>query len=384
MSRNKQREAKEVIDPDEISLKEWEEKQRQADEDLAKERPTDFKSELEYLDFYYEHRENGFAGGISPESHAALFRLSKPSVESKNPLKCLTQYRRHVQEEFIDETPLGKCAKRPRDSYSIWVANAARRRSGAELERLRPILKSGLRSLFDMLHAKREKRIPMFDEIWKINGACQEYHRFVRGEEMVLLINGLADFNPERRRLADYTVKTKTSGIIKGDLFDTYIGFLDLIAEYNRLVAEELMDIDTALTNLRGWESATGDDVREVKTAAEGAETAATESKSMLDQIVGFFKAHIIPRTSNYAVTQKALSQLLEKFNAKVTERQIKRWEQFIKTNGRKGTKPPDGYTLETRKTLAGATAWAKNYADLEKGRLNTKVSLEKRFGNNL
>ena len=53
-----------------------------------------------------------------------------------------------------------------------------------------------------------------------------------------------------------------------------------LIDQYNALIDDEAKFVDTALANLRGWQSATGDDVREVKTAAESADANATAAKT--------------------------------------------------------------------------------------------------------
>ena len=256
--------------------------------------------------------------------------------------------------------------------WDIERANREFRRSQTEFRRVRRMLRrQGFGNVVDELQDLRDERAEV---LYKWIFTLQNYfNKFLDWRDILRL-----DIQGQHNYCHQMSV-----------MRDGMTNYLSCLEEEAALVFDALGE--EAFANLREWQSATGDDVREVKTAAESsdanaaaAKTAATESKSLLDQIVGFFKAHIIPRTSNYAVTQKALSQLLEKFNAKVTERQIKRWEQFIKTNGRKGSKQPDGYTLETRKTLAGATAWVQNYADLEKGRLNTKVSLEKRFGNNL
>jgi hypothetical protein len=292
-----------------------------------------------------------------------------------------------MKEAGIERKPrLGSAFRRPANLMDIVLADEEFRYSQTEFRRIRRMLRrQGLENVVDEIQDLRDER-------------AEALYKWI-----FIQRNYFMEF--------PYSLDISTLDILEQENYYVQMGVMqDGITKYLSCLEEEAAIIkDTlgkeALANLRGWKSATGDDVREVKTAAEsadanaaaaktaaegakesaeGAKQVAKESKSLLDQIIGFFKAHIIPRTSNYAVTQKALSLLLEKFNAKVTERQIKRWEQFIKTNGRKGTKPPDGYTLETRKTLAGATAWAQRYAALESGILNTKISLEKRFGKNL
>lgn len=92
-------------------------------------------------------------------------------------------------------------------------------------------------------------------------------------------------------------------------------------------------------------------------------------------------KAHLLPRSADLEVTQKQLSEMLETLNARVGVRQIQRWEKYIKTDGQKGIKPPDGYTMQTRLTLKTATAWAETFAATKGRQLRTKVSFEARYG---
>ena len=114
-------------------------------------------------------------------------------------------------------------------------------------------------------------------------------------------------------------------------------------------------------------------DVKRGANAAEGARTAAESTGRIVLN-------HMTPRPGDYEVKQLQLSIILEGLNANVTVRTIQRWETYLK-GGKRGTKPPEGYTLETRRTLAGATTWAETYATKEKAKLNTKVSLERLTG---
>ena len=101
---------------------------------------------------------------------------------------------------------------------------------------------------------------------------------------------------------------------------------------------------------------------------AEGVEVA-RETKSIVESLV-------VPRPSDYECSEKALSQILGRLNAGKSERQIRRWEKFIETCGKEGSQPPSGYSLQTRLTVASATAWAQSYANLEKAKLTTKTYL--------
>lgn len=92
-------------------------------------------------------------------------------------------------------------------------------------------------------------------------------------------------------------------------------------------------------------------------------------------------RAHVAPRPGDYEVTLQRMSEILARLNVRRDEKTIRRWEKYLSTGGREGTKPPEGYTLQTRLTLQSATAWAKHYAAQEKSKLNVKVSLERLTG---
>ena len=87
-------------------------------------------------------------------------------------------------------------------------------------------------------------------------------------------------------------------------------------------------------------------------------------------------QAYVPPRPNDYECSGKNLEQILTRLNVKRGVRQIRRWEDYIRTSGEDGTKPPSGYTLQTRLTLASATAWAETFATKEKAKLRTKTYL--------
>lgn len=82
------------------------------------------------------------------------------------------------------------------------------------------------------------------------------------------------------------------------------------------------------------------------------------------------------PKHEDYAVTPEFLSTMLENKNAKRTARTIRNWESWLKDNKR-GTQPPEGYTLHTRLTLQSAHAWVDSYAAQVKAKLNTKIGFD-------
>jgi len=82
------------------------------------------------------------------------------------------------------------------------------------------------------------------------------------------------------------------------------------------------------------------------------------------------------PRRDDYVVSQPQLSKILTNLRVPITVRQIQNWELSLRSNYEKGTKPPEGYTLQTRMTLESATAWATTYAHREQSKINTKNAL--------
>lgn len=89
--------------------------------------------------------------------------------------------------------------------------------------------------------------------------------------------------------------------------------------------------------------------------------------------------ALIPPRPADCQCSVRQLEKILGKLRIRRCERQIRRWEKYLVSGGRDGTKPPMGYTLQTRLTIASATAWAQSYAAHEKGKLSAKTFFDER-----
>jgi len=87
-----------------------------------------------------------------------------------------------------------------------------------------------------------------------------------------------------------------------------------------------------------------------------------------------------VPDPRDYRVTTGQLADLLTKLHAGRTARMIQKWEQHLKTDGREGTPPPDGYNLGTRLTIETATAWAQTFASHETEKLSNKIAFDDRF----
>ena len=113
--------------------------------------------------------------------------------------------------------------------------------------------------------------------------------------------------------------------------------------------------------------------------AAEEATRAADNSEQTRRTVENF----TAPRPSDYQVSQAGLSQLLAMKDVATTVRQIQRWEQYLRKNGKSGSKPPDGYTLQTRLTTLGAGLWVEAYAARERGKLTTRNYLDERTAAN-
>ena len=105
------------------------------------------------------------------------------------------------------------------------------------------------------------------------------------------------------------------------------------------------------------------------------------EMNGKVEDTNSLIRAHVLPRPADYAVSTDDLSKILERLEIKRGKRTIERWEQYITTNGKNGVQQPDGYTLQTRLTLQSATAWATDFANKEKSKLNAKISLERLTG---
>ena len=115
-------------------------------------------------------------------------------------------------------------------------------------------------------------------------------------------------------------------------------------------------------------------DAHGAKVAAEAAEDRAEETKSLV-------KAHLTPRPADYQVTQDQLSGMLKARNCPKDKRTIIRWEKYLRGDLENGTKPPEGYTLQTRLTINSVKVWLDTYTRQDIGRMKVKVSYEAMTG---
>lgn len=97
-------------------------------------------------------------------------------------------------------------------------------------------------------------------------------------------------------------------------------------------------------------------------------------------QVGAAVTALVPPRPADLQCSERELEEILGNFGVKRGERQIRRWEEFLLNGGKSGSKPPMGYTLQTRLTIAAATAWARSFANHEKGKLSAKTFFDERF----
>ena len=114
----------------------------------------------------------------------------------------------------------------------------------------------------------------------------------------------------------------------------------------------------------------------EIKEKIDGIQQDLSESLEVGRNTNAIAQAFMPPRPSDYACSIKNLEQILSRLDVTRSERQIRRWEDYILSSGANGTQPPSGYTLKTRLTVASATAWAETFATQEKARLRTRTYL--------
>ena len=110
---------------------------------------------------------------------------------------------------------------------------------------------------------------------------------------------------------------------------------------------------------------------------AHGAKTAAEQTKDTAEGTQTIVKAHMTPRPTDYQVTQDQLSGMLSARNCQKSRRTIIRWEKYLCGDLKNGTKPPEGYTLQTRLTLQSVNAFLDFYCPNEKSKLNTRISYD-------
>lgn len=101
------------------------------------------------------------------------------------------------------------------------------------------------------------------------------------------------------------------------------------------------------------------------------ATTRATDGK--VDALIG--------RDADNEVKPPCMAQIITAALAKkgnhkgIGGREVQRWVQYLKTGGVRGIQPPEGFTLNTLRTLAAAGAFAEQFADAEAGRLRTHMA---------
>ncbi len=121
--------------------------------------------------------------------------------------------------------------------------------------------------------------------------------------------------------------------------------------------------------------------------AAEAARDAATANGATLAEVDATTRATagkvdaLIGRGADNEVKPSRMAQLITAALAKkgnhkgVGAREVQRWVQYLKTGGAQGIQPPEGFTLNSLRTLAAAGAFAEQYADAEAGRLRTHMA---------
>lgn len=89
----------------------------------------------------------------------------------------------------------------------------------------------------------------------------------------------------------------------------------------------------------------------------------------------------LVGRTGDNEVSARELSKILCAELSKVgnhkgiTARTVQNWDMYLKSGGGKGTHPPEGYTLDTRRTWEAARAFAITYAHRENACLKKHVA---------
>ena len=82
------------------------------------------------------------------------------------------------------------------------------------------------------------------------------------------------------------------------------------------------------------------------------------------------------PRSWDKQVSQPMAAQMLTDMGYSVSARQIQNWDRYIRTNGTKGTQPPEGYKIELRYHYETFKAWA----ELAAGNKRMKQGLRSRY----
>lgn len=231
------------------------------------------------------------------------------------------------------------------------------------------------------LHTRHTDLIADFNAIDSADdqeGAGETYQRHLRSHAAwILAVSASIDDSgnrPDMKAADGDEIARKVADAVRNELKDIQDDVSDTLGEAHRARVVELEKCININSQMLAKLDEVQGEAHGAKVAAEHAEDRAGETKSLV-------KAHLTPRHTDYQVTQKQLAEMLTAKYCKRDKRTIIRWEQYLKTDGEKGTKPPAGYTLQTRLTLQTAAAWVESFSAKEIGKLKTKISFDDRFG---
>lgn len=80
----------------------------------------------------------------------------------------------------------------------------------------------------------------------------------------------------------------------------------------------------------------------------------------VLNEINANTRPRTPPRASDREVHQELAAEILTEVGYSVSTRQVQNWERHINTRGEKGTKPPEGYSIELRNKYLDFIRWAE------------------------
>lgn len=113
--------------------------------------------------------------------------------------------------------------------------------------------------------------------------------------------------------------------------------------------------------------------LQDVKAQGDRIEATATAIDNKVDALIG--------RGADNEVTPSRMAQLITEALKRVgnykgiTGRTVQNWVAHLKTGGERGTRPPEGFNLNTLRTLKGATDFARDYATADAGRLKVHMA---------
>ncbi len=193
-------------------------------------------------------------------------------------------------------------------------------------------------------------------------------------------------------RLMGYFISMGWWGAVAGDERDKYDPFLATPGQLEEAITRkgetgnapgknemmerilkgiEKLDVGMAKTLAQGDRLEAQIEVNGATLAGIDATTRATDGK--VDALIG--------RDADNEVKPPRMAQIITAALAKkgnhkgIGGREVQRWVQYLKTGGVRGIQPPEGFTLNTLRTLAAAGAFAEQFADAETGRLRTHMA---------